>query len=105
VFSRVALIEIDTMRIGVDDAAQVFTREVLPQLQRQEGYSGAAVLVTPEGRGMIITFWHTEDEAAAAADLGTGLLEQYVTLFRAPPGRDHYTVAVADLPAMQAVGR
>lgn len=100
-FSRVVLIEIDTMRIDVDDAAQVFTAEVLPRLRSQDGYEGVAVLVTPEGKGMIVTFWRTEDAAAVAADLGTDLLEEYVAMFSAPPGRDHYAVAVADLPAVQ----
>ena len=55
--SRVTLLEIDTLRVDVDDAVARFRREVVPALQEQEGYAGAIVLATPEGQGMILSFW------------------------------------------------
>ena len=58
-YSRVTLLEIDTMRVDVDDAADMFRAVVAPGLAEQEGYEGAVALVTPEGKGMIVTFWDT----------------------------------------------
>jgi hypothetical protein len=49
-------------------------------------------------RGLIITLWDTEEGAADATGFGAGALERYMTLFRAPPGRDYYEVALAELP-------
>ena len=34
--------------------------KVVPGLAEQEGYEGAVALVTPDGKGMIVTFWDTE---------------------------------------------
>ena len=65
-YSRVTLLEIDTMRVDIDDAAALFRAHVAPGLSEQEGYEGAVALVTPEGKGMIITFWDTEDGAQDA---------------------------------------
>jgi hypothetical protein len=99
-FSRVTLLEIDTVRIGVEDAAELFETEVLPQLREQEGYRGVVVLATPEGKGMIVSVWDTEEEAAGSASVAAGALERYMALFKAPPGREYYEVAFADLPGV-----
>ena len=61
-YSRVTLLEIDTMRVDIDDAAAIFKAKVAPGLAEQEGYEGAVALVTPDGKGMIVTFWDTEEE-------------------------------------------
>jgi hypothetical protein len=97
VHSRVTLVEIDTMRVGVGEAVALFEREVLPGVRAQDGYRGTLVLTTPEGRGMIVTLWATERDAAPGERYG-GTLERYMTLFRAPPGREGYEVSLADLP-------
>jgi hypothetical protein len=97
-YSRVTQLEIDTMRIGPTEAADVFAADVLPRLREQPGYEGVIALITPEGKGVIVTLWETEDEAADASGFATGELERFMTIFRAPPGRELYTVAVADLP-------
>ena len=97
-YSRVTLLEIDILRTGIDEALGLFTEHVLPGLREQEGYEGVLVLTTPEGRGMIVSFWETESDANAASAFATGTLERYVMLFSAPPGREHYEVAFADLP-------
>ena len=58
-----------------------------PQLREQPGYEGVYVLTTPEGKGLIMTFWETE-EAADGRYRGfyAEQLERYVTLFSSPPG-------------------
>jgi hypothetical protein len=97
-FSRVTQLEIDTMRIGTADAATLFRDDVLPRLQEQPGYEGALALITLEGKGMILTFWEGEDEARDAGGFASEELERHMMIFRAPPGREVYEVAVSDLP-------
>ena len=99
-YSRVMLLEIDTMRADVEEATALFKAAILPQLADEEGFEGALVLATPEGKGMIVTFWTTEEAAVRAAGFGTDVLERYVALFKAPPGREYYEVVFADLPAV-----
>ncbi|MGH3023973.1 MAG: antibiotic biosynthesis monooxygenase family protein [Gaiellaceae bacterium] len=98
-FSRVTLVEIDTVRIGLDEAVQRFEEQVLPGLRDQDGYEGVVVLVSLEGRGMIISFWESEEAAAATAAFAAGELARFMLFFKAPPGREHYEVALAELPA------
>lgn len=100
-FSRVTQLEVDTLRIGIDEAVAMYVREVVPRLQEQDDYEGVYVFTTPEGHALVITFWDTE-EAAAATPLYTGLLQEYVTLFRAPPGRESYEVSYGDAPVVIA---
>jgi hypothetical protein len=102
VYSRVTLLEVDTVRIDVDSAVDLFREEVLPALREQEGYEGAFVLTTPEGKAMILTLWVSEEQAADGP-LYAGTLERYTTLFRAPPGRERYDVSFLELSGV-AVG-
>lgn len=102
-YSRVTQLEIDTVRIRLTDAAQLFATEVLPGLREQSGYEGSVALITPEGKGLIATFWETEDGATDASGFASGELERHVTIFRSPPGREVYEVAVADLPESGSV--
>jgi heme-degrading monooxygenase HmoA len=103
-FSRVTLLEIDAVRVGIDDAVRVFREGVLPGLRAQDGYRGALVLATPEGKGVIVSLWATEEAATAAAELASEAIERHTTMFRAPPGREHYEVVVYDLPDSTADG-
>lgn len=98
-YSRVTLVEIDTLRTDVDDAVARFEQEVVPRLEAQGGYRGAAVLATPEGRGMIVTLWDSEAEAVHATDVANAALAQFASLFRSPPGREYYGVAYLDVPS------
>jgi len=101
-YARVTLLEIDTVRFDMDEALELYKEQVLPKLQEQPGYEGAYVLTTPEGKGLIMSLWETEDAADASA--GTGfyaeVLEQFMTLFRSPPGRERYEVVFTDAPAL-----
>ena len=94
--SRVTQLEIDTMRLDVHEAAELFRTEVLPDLVTQDGYLGAVALATPEGKGAIVTFWETEEGARDASGFASAQLERYVTIFRSPPGRETYEVMLAD---------
>jgi heme-degrading monooxygenase HmoA len=100
-YARVTLLELDPVRVSVEDAFAMFEAEVLPQLRAQDGYEGAYVLTTPEGRALLMTLWESEETAtrSSAQAFYSEQLERYLTLFRAPPGRERYEVALADVPA------
>ena len=86
-FARVTQLEIDVMRTSVEEAAGRFDAEVLPELRRG----------SPAGFGTVITLWEREEDAAPD-ERYDAVLARYVTLFRAPPGREVYEVLLADLP-------
>ena len=98
--ARVTQLEIDTTRIDMDHAVELFRAEVLPALREQEDYGGTYVLANPDGKALLLTFWETEEAAEANATTGrySEHLARYAAIFRAPPGRDHYAVLVADQP-------
>jgi len=95
--ARVTLAEVDTVRLSVDAAVALYESSVLPVLQAQAGYAGCYVLTTPEGKALVLTLW--ESEEAAEAGLASGYygeqVAKFVTSFRAPAGRETYTVAIA----------
>ncbi len=97
-FARVTLFEIDTLRISPDDALEQFKKLIVPEARKQEGYEGMYVMRTSEGKGLIMSLWANEE--AAAAGLTSGYYEEqvakFVTLFRVPPGREHYEVVIAE---------
>lgn len=102
--ARATLAEIDAVRMSVDRAVRLFQESVVPALREQNGYQGAYVLLSDEGKVLALTFWETE-EAAEAGLRGTRSfyaeqIEKFVTLYRSPPGREMYDVVVADAPAV-----
>ena len=97
-YSRVTLLDVDTLRMDVDDAVAEYETRFLPQLRELPGYEGVAVMVTPEGKGMVITFWDSEEAVEASSGLAAGIVEEFVTIYRSPPGREHYRVAYAEMP-------
>jgi heme-degrading monooxygenase HmoA len=103
-YARVTLLELDPVRVSVGDAVRMYEAEVLPKLRAQDGYEGAYVLTTPDGRALLMTLWASEDAAtrSSAQALYSEQLERYMTLFRAAPGRERYEVALADVPAFAA---
>ena len=98
--ARVTQLEIDTTRIDMDYAVQLFRAEVLPALREQEGYGGTYVLANPDGKALLLTFWKTQEAAEAQRETGfyAEQLERFAAIFRAPPGRGRYAVLVADQP-------
>jgi heme-degrading monooxygenase HmoA len=101
--ARVTMADIDPVRMGIDDAIEVFRESVLPALHEQPGYEGVYVLVTPDGQSLVLTFWDSEDEADAGLEGSRSFyaeqVEKFVTLYKAPPGREHYQVVLAEAPA------
>jgi heme-degrading monooxygenase HmoA len=104
VIARTTMVEIDPVRMSVGDAIELFRSSVVPALHDQEGFEGVYVLLTPEGKALVLTFW--ADEAAAEAGMKSGFyaeqVEKFVTVFGAGPGRDTYDVVLADAPALTA---
>ena len=97
-YSRVTLLEIDTLRIDVDDVVTRFEEEILPRVRELPGFEGVAVMVTPEGKGMVVSFWESEETVEESAGVAATAVEEFVTVYRTPPGREHYRVAYAELP-------
>jgi hypothetical protein len=102
-YARVTLLEIDTMRTSMTDALARFQTETLPRLRSQPGYLGVWVLATPEGKGLLMSLWESEDQAAIEGDHGyyEQELGRFTTLFRSPPGREEYAVLLVDEPLQQ----
>ena len=105
--ARVTLAEIDAVRMSVDQAVALFRDSVVPALREQDGYEGVYVLLSEEGKVLALTFWDSEEAAAAGiAGSRSFYAEQvgkFVTLYRSPPGREMYDVVLADAPAASVV--
>lgn len=102
--ARVTLAEIDPVRMSVEQSVRLFQDSVVPALREQDGYEGAYVLLSEEGKVLALTFWGSE-EAAEAGLRGTRSfyaeqIEKFVTLYRSQPGREMYDVVVADAPTV-----
>jgi hypothetical protein len=99
--ARVTQLEVDTTRIDIDEAVRQFRWEVLPELRDEADYEGTFVLANPDGKALLLTFWGTEEAAAAHHETGfyAEQLARFAAIFRSPPGRDRYAVRVADQPA------
>lgn len=94
--------EIDVVRTDPHDAIELFKQSVVPALHEQEGYKGCYLLLSEEGKILVLTFWES-DEAARATRLSGFYQAQIAKLsdlvfFRQAPGREAYDVAVADAP-------
>jgi heme-degrading monooxygenase HmoA len=102
--ARVTLAEIDVVRTSLDDAVELFRESVVPALREQDGYEGVYVLVSPEGKALVLTFWESEEAAEAGLAGGRSFyaeqVAKFVTIYRSPPGREHYDVVLADGPAV-----
>jgi heme-degrading monooxygenase HmoA len=102
--ARATMAELDPVRMSVEDAVEVFRDSVVPALREQDGFEGVYVLVSPQGQALALTFWR--DEEAATAGLAGGRsfyaeqVEKFVTIYRSPPGRETYEVALAEAPAL-----
>lgn len=98
-YARVTELRVDTERSTVEDVLTRFRAAVLPALQEQPGYRGIYVLGTPEGTGVLVSLWATEQAATAIYEGGWyfEVLRDFATLFREVPDRTSYQVLVADL--------
>jgi heme-degrading monooxygenase HmoA len=102
--ARATMAEIDPVRMGIDEAVELFRDSVLPALHEQPGYQGVYVLLSPDGQALVLTFWESEEEADAGLAGGRSFyseqVEKFVTLYRAPPGRETYEVVIAEEPSI-----
>lgn len=94
--------EIDVVRTNPADAIAVFKESVMPALHGEEGYEGCYVLLSEEGKMLVLSFW-TSDETARATRLSGFYQEQIerfsdLVVFRQAPGREAYDVVVAETP-------
>ena len=102
--ARVTTADIDTVRLSSDDAVDVFRESVIPALNEQAGYEGSYVLLSPEGKALVVTFWATGQDAeaglAGARSFYAEQVAKFATIYRAPPGRDSYDVVLAEAPTV-----
>jgi len=94
--------EIDVVRMNPHDAIDLFRQSVIPALHEQEGYEGCYVLLSEEGKVMVLTFWDS-NETAQASRLSGFYLQQIekladLVVFRQDPGREAYDVVAAETP-------
>lgn len=98
--ARVTYFDIDTVVISMSRAVERFTEQILPVLRAQRGYLGMCVLDNAEGRGLLLSFW--ESEEAATAGLASGFYDEqvrkFVTFYRQTPGREQFEVALIEAP-------
>jgi heme-degrading monooxygenase HmoA len=101
-FARVTTFEVDTVRTGIGEALGRFKELVLPELRRQPGFQGLQVLTTPEGKGMLLSFW--DSEASAMSGVQSGFYNEQVSklvmFIKQPPGREHYEVIYSEGAAL-----
>ena len=99
-YARVTQLEIDTTRIDMAHAVELFRDDVLPELRSVDGFEGTYVLANPEGKALLLTFWASEDGARTQIESGFygEQLRRYAAIFRSPPGRTSYSVLVAEEP-------
>ena len=93
--------------VGVVDTLEVhavFRESVLPALHEQFGYEGSYVLLSPDGKALVVTFWASEDDADAglvgARSFYAEQVAKFATIYRSPPGRDSYDVVLAEVPTV-----
>jgi heme-degrading monooxygenase HmoA len=98
-YARVTLFDMDFVRISLDEALGRFREVVLPALRQQPGYQGVYALTTPEGRGLLMTLWETQADAEAGVASGfyDEQVNQFIAVYREPPGREHYQVTFTEV--------
>jgi hypothetical protein len=97
--------EIDAIRMSLDEAVGVVRASVVPALRDQRGNGGMSLLLTAKGKALALSLWTTGDAAEAGVvdsrPLYEDQIEEFTAIYRAPPGRKTYRVALADTPAAQ----
>lgn len=102
--ARVTVAEIDPVRQDPRLAVKLFEDILVPALHEQEGYEGCYVLLSEEGKALVVTFWSSEETARATTE--SGFYESQIeklsdfVFFRSAPGREAYEVVVTDAPVV-----
>ena len=96
-FARITIVQ---MKEGkADEAINIYKDNVVPAAKSQKGYKGAYLLTDRDTRkGMSITIWDTEENAAANEQSGyyQEQVGRFKDIFGAPPVREGYEVSVQD---------
>jgi heme-degrading monooxygenase HmoA len=100
--ARVTVAEIDPVRHDPRHAIERFETVLVPALHEQDGYEGCHVLLSDEGKVLVVTFWSSEETARATRASGfyqaqIDRLSEFV-VYRSDPGREAYDVVVSDTP-------
>jgi heme-degrading monooxygenase HmoA len=100
--ARVTVAEIDPVRHDPRQAIERFESVLVPALHEQDGYEGCHVLLSDEGKVLVITLWSSEQAARATRESGfyqaqIDRLSDFV-VYRSDPGRESYDVVVSDTP-------
>jgi heme-degrading monooxygenase HmoA len=100
--ARVTVAEIDPVRHDPRQAIERFESVLVPALHEQDGYEGCHVLLSEEGKVLVITLWSSEQAARATRESGfyqaqIDRLSGFV-VYRSDPGRESYDVVVSDTP-------
>ncbi len=93
-FARLTIVQ--TKVDKMDEAVKVTKENVLPAAKSQKGFVGARLLTEPNGKGVFITLWDTEEDAIANEKSGyyQEQLAKFKDLFAAPPVHEGYSVAL-----------
>ncbi len=92
--------EINMLRISLDDALEKFKELIVPEARKQQGYKGMYVMRTPEDKDLVMSLWASEETTTTSLTRGyyEEQLAKCVTIFRVPPGREHYEVVSTEPP-------
>lgn len=94
--------EIDVVRTNPAEAIEVFKQELLPALHEQEGYEGCYVLLSEEGKVLVLSFWESNETARATRLSGfyRSQIEKMsdFVVYLQEPGREAYDVVIAETP-------
>jgi hypothetical protein len=96
--ARVTQFEIDTLRKTIPEAMAVFQDRVLPRLRAHSECDGVMALASAEGKGLLLSFWKTEEAADRAIESGfyDEQVSEFTMFLRQPPGREHYEVLLQE---------
>ncbi len=81
----------------VDEAIAIYKESVIPAARKQKGFRMATLLANREsGKGISITFWDAEADAAANEEnlYYQDQLVKFLNLYSADPVREGFEVAV-----------
>jgi len=93
-FARLTIVQ--TKVDKMDEAVKVAKENVIPAAKSQKGFVGARLLTEPNGKGVFISFWDTEEDAIANEKSGyyQEQLAKFKDLFAAPPVNEGYDVTL-----------
>lgn len=81
----------------IETLTSIHQGEVIPALQKQEGFKGSRLLVDPgSGKSMIVTLWQSQElmQANEATGWFKEQLAKFNAVFASPPTRETYEVKV-----------